>query len=455
MTEKNLMKWTIDNFAQRLRRTKLKTSWSSPIFHLKPSHYSSLHVRMIFGPLDNYAASLELTTMDSYTIPCWRFDVEIWMESSSGHRSVLKKSNALFRSHNFSNIASIVHFNDSEINEFENEDTVFIYCKTPHDVSVPRTILTQWIEKRWDVIVVEDEYDEPKPLDWKKDYLDVEDYLSELFVTLTEYDGNYPVDLEYKLWVEDSDGAKSCMKDDHILFFANHNQERFYCQDYFRNVVVELNEDPIFLCFNARLWIDIDKEMPTVEIDHIKMYNDENFADLEIRVGQVNFKASKFIVCSQSGAFYRMFTNAMKERETGIVQIDNFDVQLVEKMLLYLYSGKVNDLSSCSLSLLNIAEHFEINGLINLCTKSILMNLNMDNFFRVYPFVIQVGRNKRLKLYVLEYAKCHRQEICRHPHLKEFISHNQDAANELMHLFNAYIDAHFTLSLLLQQIELQ
>ncbi|KAI6195805.1 hypothetical protein M3Y94_01031300 [Aphelenchoides besseyi] len=240
------------------------------------------------------------------------------------------------------------------------------------------------------------------------------------------------IDVEYQMWHEYDNDERSYKQMGHLLFGADRKEQKFF----FRDVVNSRYVDSLFICFNARLWIE-NKETTTDRIDVSRLYEKADFADLELRVGEVKFKASKSILCSQSEVFYRMFTIKTKEKATGIVKIKNFDAQVVEKMLIFFYFGKVDDMNLWAHRLLKIADYYKIQGLIHLCVNSISNDLSMDNFFETFLLSLQLSHLNQLKIHLVEYAKYHRQQITNHPQIKDFISRNLDATYELLQLLTS------------------
>ncbi|KAI6219343.1 Speckle-type POZ protein B [Aphelenchoides fujianensis] len=111
-------------------------------------------------------------------------------------------------------------------------------------------------------------------------------------------------------------------------------------------------------------------------------FNSDKLADVEVRVQEKIFKVSKAIICSGSPVFDRMFTTDTKERETGVVEIKKEDADMIELLLRYLYSGKVEGLKDVADRLLPVADCYEVLHLSAMCLESLYKNVSAETILR-------------------------------------------------------------------------
>ncbi|KAI6216135.1 Protein roadkill-like protein [Aphelenchoides besseyi] len=436
MVEKNVIRWRLDNFGQRLANDVKDDEWMSPVFWLKPSPYHNVPVCFkLLNAHGSGAASLSLEVIEYEFFPIVELTGETWMENVNDAQSQVKKVRFSVYSDDVSYSHAFDVFERLELDKFKNEEAVFICIDLLVAFSVSKAFPTEWVKQRWEI----QDYDgqsemRNKPIltsqlfDGKFQFT----YTNSEWCSLKLMDSSESglVNVEYQMWIECENEERTDKQMGHLLFSTGRNEQK---PDFYSDLN-ETPDGPVFVCFNARLWIE-NKETSTVRIDASGIYENADFADLEIRVGEVKFKASKSILCPQSEVFYRMFTHPTEEKATGIVNINHFDAQLVEKMLIFFYFGKVDDLDLCSHRLLKIADYYEIHGLIDLCVQSIAKNLTMDNFFETFLLSLQLGHLKQLKIDLLRYAKNHCQKIASHPQINDFISKNLDATRELLQIF--------------------
>jgi speckle-type POZ protein len=74
-----------------------------------------------------------------------------------------------------------------------------------------------------------------------------------------------------------------------------------------------------------------------------------------------------------------MFTNKMLESSMNTVEIQDFDSDIVEEMLNYMYTGEVKSLADKAPKLFQIAEKYDIPGLKKKCEYSLADNLTVEN----------------------------------------------------------------------------
>ncbi|KAI6195785.1 hypothetical protein M3Y94_01028600 [Aphelenchoides besseyi] len=364
------------------------------------------------------------------------------MENVGGFQSQIKEKHIHINPEKENDAEIPDVFESEELDMFLDEKTIFFCFKPSIEFSTTEAFPTQWVEQRWEV----QNYDELIRMGIEPIWNSQPFALSQLFEgkfdvchwpdmhavhLLFELDDTASINLEYELWHEDenAEADRSSKAAGHILFSSDNDTE--HCQFYDE---IYPEDGSLFICFKARLWIEReDTSMPRLDVSGV--YGNANFTDLEICVGEAKLKASKSILCLQSEVFYRMFTYPSKEKATGIVNIKNFDAQVVEKMLIFVYFGKVDDLSSWAHRLLKIADYYEIHELIHLCVNSISKDLSMDNFFETFLLSLQLSHLGHLKIHLMEFAKYHRQEIVNHPQIDDFIFDNLEATRELLQVF--------------------
>jgi hypothetical protein len=103
--------------------------------------------------------------------------------------------------------------------------------------------------------------------------------------------------------------------------------------------------------------------------------NSERYSDFEIHCqGKVfkvnkltfiksnlqNFQVSTFILKVHSEIFVAALQPYTKEAQSNTLVITNFDAETVKQMLIYMYSGKVDNLDEVVYSLFEIADYYQI-----------------------------------------------------------------------------------------------
>jgi len=103
------------------------------------------------------------------------------------------------------------------------------------------------------------------------------------------------------------------------------------------------------------------------------------FADCTVITEGREFRCHKNILAGRSTVFDAMFTHDMEENRKSKVDIIDLDGDTVHDMLIYIYSGKVSDLSTKAAGLLSAAEKYDLKELKAMCETSLSENINTEN----------------------------------------------------------------------------
>lgn len=66
---------------------------------------------------------------------------------------------------------------------------------------------------------------------------------------------------------------------------------------------------------------------------------------------------------ASSNVFKTMLKSDMKEKNTGLIEIDNFDVKTIEAFVEYLHLESVTNLNNVALELFKLADMYNVSGL--------------------------------------------------------------------------------------------
>merc|ERR1719229_295229 len=74
----------------------------------------------------------------------------------------------------------------------------------------------------------------------------------------------------------------------------------------------------------------------------------------------------------------RMFQTEMQEKREGIININNFDIEDVNQLIGYMYTGKVEESFSRYKVLLQLANQYEVLDLVLLCANKMSQSLSPE-----------------------------------------------------------------------------
>lgn len=117
------------------------------------------------------------------------------------------------------------------------------------------------------------------------------------------------------------------------------------------------------------------------------LFTNKEFCDLTLNVEGKEFKVHKLILASRSPVFATMFKQEASDKQTGVVNISDFNPDLFEKFLKYSYYGDL-DINSFNDAFCwyKIAQKYDIQGLKMLCVEYMLQNLKVENVSDVIEF---------------------------------------------------------------------
>ena len=81
-----------------------------------------------------------------------------------------------------------------------------------------------------------------------------------------------------------------------------------------------------------------------------------------------------------------MFRSGMKECLSNEIEIEDFDDEIIEGMLEFIYFHKVSTMKENALDLLRISHQFQLPDLLMECEDVILKNLTTENAAEIMNF---------------------------------------------------------------------
>ena len=125
----------------------------------------------------------------------------------------------------------------------------------------------------------------------------------------------------------------------------------------------------------------------------------------------LNRDCHKAVLAARSDVFAAMFRHKeMKENVTNQVEIKDTDADVLEDLLRFMYSNKVNNLESNASRLLIAANKYNITSLKVLCEEFLSSNINVHNAANL----LQLGylhEAKILRLAAIEFITNHLPEV--------------------------------------------
>ncbi|XP_078486236.1 kelch-like protein 12 [Ciona intestinalis] len=132
-------------------------------------------------------------------------------------------------------------------------------------------------------------------------------------------------------------------------------------------------------------------EEQTHNIDHssdlLKFANESRqdgcFNDIIIRVGEKNIPANKMVLSCYSKYFNTMFNTEMKEKYKDVVEVHGVDAESVEKLVDFMYTGKININTNNVCDLLAVSDFLQMPSVRKLCIEYLLTTVSLQNCFTI------------------------------------------------------------------------
>ena len=135
------------------------------------------------------------------------------------------------------------------------------------------------------------------------------------------------------------------------------------------------------------------------------MFEEEQFWDTEIKVGDKTFKVHQVILASASEVFHKMFESDMQEKSSGIVEISDVDPAVMSDLLTYIYSGDAPNLKTLAKELMIAADKYNLQDLICICMKQLETNLTSSNVAEISLLADKIILGSPLKNACISYIK--------------------------------------------------
>ncbi|KAG8193853.1 hypothetical protein JTE90_029585 [Oedothorax gibbosus] len=121
--------------------------------------------------------------------------------------------------------------------------------------------------------------------------------------------------------------------------------------------------------------------------DLYHLYVKQKHCDLTLQNKNDYILVHKTILCARSPVFCDMIENEASVKETGIIEINSLNSETLSRMLVFLYTDTLDNISCRTTMNLYLASvRYQIFSLKERCTVHLIENLNVDNVCDVLDF---------------------------------------------------------------------
>lgn len=165
-------------------------------------------------------------------------------------------------------------------------------------------------------------------------------------------------------------------------------------------------------------------------------FNDQTLKDVTFKVRNQEFKAHKVILSIRSPVFAAMFNSKMTEELTSVVEIEDMNPIIFQKMLRFIYTDKVEDLEKSAMDLYYLAEKYQLQKLKSICVNSLYKHLSLVTMFKTVEFA-EMFSLLDLKRRCLRIMGCNLKKIAKTSTFEELLKNYPHFASEIFEAQNA------------------
>ncbi|KAI6180655.1 hypothetical protein M3Y98_00744300 [Aphelenchoides besseyi] len=325
----------------------------------------------------------------------WNSVVKLWVETASGAWSTPRE----YFTSKSEDRNLILHFKlDELLKLFTKAETFAMYIEFPFVVKCRRPVPSELVCLRWPIKNFNDSLLHHNPdFCGQSDRLALPKIAANRFqvrwetpnLCFTQCDvkgSNTNFTLEYEIWAE-NDYSKRMPKYNEIFNLKDTANFSAVHPLLTEEVHEHLKAGPLRICLNVRVWLEPTKE-----------WKDARFIE----------RIARTFNCEQ-------YSDVVVEAENRRFMLPSYKSQIVEVFLRFLYTGKVENVDDVALQLLDIADFFQVDRLIKICSDSVVNRLSSINIMECLKAAAIHDHVSPFKYGVLQYVKQNIKTIVQHP----------------------------------------
>uniref|UniRef100_A0A0K0G3X7 Speckle-type POZ protein-like (inferred by orthology to a human protein) n=1 Tax=Strongyloides venezuelensis TaxID=75913 RepID=A0A0K0G3X7_STRVS len=130
---------------------------------------------------------------------------------------------------------------------------------------------------------------------------------------------------------------------------------------------------------NSETLINITIPQSKLSLDYGNLYDSPLFFDCVIKVEDTEIRVHKVVLAARSPVFYNIFNSKSDESQTNIIEIKDFNVEVVKEMLKYIYTDEVSDIQNMANQMFEIASKYELHRLKAISEQFMCNSLSIEN----------------------------------------------------------------------------
>jgi len=119
--------------------------------------------------------------------------------------------------------------------------------------------------------------------------------------------------------------------------------------------------------------------LSTLSADFNSILDDSSSSDLTLICPDGEIQVHRLIMSGRSPVFNSLLNSDMLEKTSGIVKIEEFNIEVVRAMVLYIYTAKIEDTFDDIVTLMKIGNKYLIQRLVDDCSKKLIKLISVSN----------------------------------------------------------------------------
>ena len=171
---------------------------------------------------------------------------------------------------------------------------------------------------------------------------------------------------------------------------------------------------------------------PSVDQDVQKLCFSEDLSDIKITCGGETFPCHKFILGARSDVFKAMLSDSpmFKERQEGLLTIDDTTAETMKSFLFFLYNDTV-PVEEMTCELLILADKYNVKRLVDICSRHNMTNMSVNNVLELL-YTSYLINDDRLLEAASKFLVEHRGKIVKGPFWNDMKAKNPGIAAKII-----------------------
>ncbi|KAI6204334.1 hypothetical protein M3Y94_00661900 [Aphelenchoides besseyi] len=387
--------WRVDYFHLKYKVLIDGDVWSSGLFAMEHPDFGSLNFKLSFMLYNNEQRMSVIIDEEAKNFS-FTANYEAWLEIRSGKRSDVKKSQFTFSDHIRQQFFPV--FSTKEVQRLVTSTPIFFCCRLPFPVKIVGIVFAETLTYNWTIDRFRWRFDCcGLQKFWRSNAFDGFDgtkfalvfYPKEtkencgLYLKIVEKANHLVVHSHFELYIKtQNDGRLHNLAAYHCFY---NEDSRGWPNYTSQKKLLELAvDDTIVICCNLHLVIDQQPEVNSSLYlrEFAASFNTDHLSDIQLYVNHKFYKVSSAIICTKSTVFNAMFTLSTKEKTTRFARIVGVETELFETLLIFLYTGEVENLKEVAGDLLFLADCYDVELLVEkMCQFTLRESYNRQRDF--------------------------------------------------------------------------